>query len=123
MRRAECCWMTKSSGPLRAAGTPAAGSGVASNLRLAEYSLSFSFAIGKFYDAAVCGRERLFLQGVEGQLLSQGHAARRHAAFLRRTPAHGGDQQHLLPDAQDERAGELGKADAGELQVRHQGLA
>jgi uncharacterized protein YecE (DUF72 family) len=37
--------MTKSSGPLRASGTAAAGSGVALKLRLAEYSLSFSFAM------------------------------------------------------------------------------
>ena len=37
--------MTKSSGPLRAAGTAAAGSGVASKLRFAEYSLSLAFAM------------------------------------------------------------------------------
>jgi uncharacterized protein YecE (DUF72 family) len=37
--------MTKSSGPLRASGTAGAGSGVAVKLRLAEYSLSFSFAM------------------------------------------------------------------------------
>src|SRR5918992_5555327 len=45
MRRAECCWMTKSSGPARSWGTAGAGSGVALKLRLAEYSLSFSFAM------------------------------------------------------------------------------
>ena len=44
MRRAECCWMTKSSGPWRAA-AEGAGSGVAEKLRLAEYSVSFSFAM------------------------------------------------------------------------------
>jgi uncharacterized protein YecE (DUF72 family) len=37
--------MTKSSGPLRASGTAAAGSGVALKLRLAEYSLSLPFAM------------------------------------------------------------------------------
>jgi uncharacterized protein YecE (DUF72 family) len=37
--------MTKSSGPLRASGTAAAGSGVALKLRLAEYSVSFPFAM------------------------------------------------------------------------------
>src|SRR5215216_3412152 len=45
MRRAACCWMTKRSGPLRAVGAAGAGSGVASNLRLAEYSASLSFAM------------------------------------------------------------------------------
>ena len=37
--------MTNSSGPLRACGTAAAGSGVALKLRLAEYSLSLPFAM------------------------------------------------------------------------------
>jgi uncharacterized protein YecE (DUF72 family) len=37
--------MTNISGPLRAAGTFGAGSGVAAKLRLAEYSLSLSFAM------------------------------------------------------------------------------
>jgi uncharacterized protein YecE (DUF72 family) len=37
--------MTKSSGPARSWGTAGAGSGVALKLRLAEYSLSFSFAM------------------------------------------------------------------------------
>src|SRR5688572_12836037 len=45
MRRAECCWMTKSKGPRRAASGPGPGSGVAEKLRLDEYSLSFSFAM------------------------------------------------------------------------------
>src|SRR6185503_17824956 len=45
MRVAECCWMTKSSGPLRPAGTAAAGSGVTSKLRFAEYWLSLAFAM------------------------------------------------------------------------------
>jgi hypothetical protein len=45
MRRAECCWITKSSGPLRASATTGAGSGVALKLRLAEYSLSLLFAM------------------------------------------------------------------------------
>src|SRR5919108_857762 len=45
MRVAECCWMTKRSGPLRACGTAAAGSGVTSKLRFAEYSLSLAFAM------------------------------------------------------------------------------
>src|SRR5436853_6837293 len=121
MRRAECCWMTKSSGPLRAAGTPAAGSGVASNRRLAEYSLNFSFAIGKFYDAATGRRVRLFLQGMEGRLLPEGHAARRHAALFRRTPAHGRTQQPFIADAQHERAGELGETKPGRPSLRHHG--
>jgi uncharacterized protein YecE (DUF72 family) len=37
--------MTKSSGPLRPAGTAAAGSGVTSKLRFSEYSLSLAFAM------------------------------------------------------------------------------
>ena len=37
--------MTKSSGPLRASGSAAAGSGVALKVRLAEYSLSLPFAM------------------------------------------------------------------------------
>src|SRR5687767_235329 len=45
MRRALCCWITNSSGPLRAAGTAGPGSGVAEKLRLAEYSVSLSFAM------------------------------------------------------------------------------
>src|SRR5688572_5532898 len=39
-RRAECCWTTNSSGPVRAAGADGGGSGVASNVRLEEYSRS-----------------------------------------------------------------------------------
>src|SRR5688572_7285290 len=45
MRRAECCWMTKRSGPRRASGTAGAGSGVAVKLRFAEYSLSLPLAM------------------------------------------------------------------------------
>lgn len=45
MRRAECCWITKSSGPVRASGTAAAGSGVTLKLRFAEYSLSLPLAM------------------------------------------------------------------------------
>src|SRR5918992_5395412 len=45
MRLAECCWITNSSGPLRPSTAPGAGSGVAEKLRLAEYSVSFSFAM------------------------------------------------------------------------------
>src|SRR5919109_1972041 len=44
MRRAECCWITKRSGPLRS-DTAAGGSGVTLKLRLAEYSLSFPFTM------------------------------------------------------------------------------
>src|SRR5919106_764991 len=46
MRRAACCCTTKSSGPARGASlAEGAGSGVAEKRRLAEYSLSFSFAM------------------------------------------------------------------------------
>src|SRR5688500_13844266 len=45
MRRAECCWITKRSGPRRASGRAGAGSGVAVKLRFAEYSLSLPFAM------------------------------------------------------------------------------
>src|SRR5918992_6312991 len=45
MRRAECCWITKRSGPVRASAGAGPGSGVAEKRRLAEYSVSFSFAM------------------------------------------------------------------------------
>lgn len=38
----------KSSGPLRASGTAGADSGVALNVRLADYSLNLPFAMRKF---------------------------------------------------------------------------
>ena len=53
-------------------------------------------------------RERLFLQGMEGQLLSGGHEAGGHARLVCRAPADGGDQQHVLSDAQGRGARELG---------------
>src|SRR5262249_575738 len=56
-----------------------------------------------FYEA-ISGCERLFVQGVEGQLLSRGHEARGDARLLQRAPADGGDQQHLLPHAEDRNA-------------------
>ena len=40
--------MTNSKGPPLASGTAGAGSGVAAKLRLAEYSLSFSFDTREF---------------------------------------------------------------------------
>src|SRR5687767_494651 len=45
MRVAECCWMTKSSGPLRFSTTSGPGSGVASKVRFAEYSVSLPLAM------------------------------------------------------------------------------
>ena len=54
--------------------------------------------------------QRLLLQGVEGGLLSREHQARGHARLVRRAAAHGGDQQHLLPDAQGRGAAALGEA-------------
>src|SRR5688572_33413515 len=48
MARARCCCMTKSSGPPAATRSSGAGSGVAAKLRLAEYSLSFAFAMHDF---------------------------------------------------------------------------
>src|SRR5918999_2116596 len=45
MRRAECCWITKRSGPVRASTGAGPGSGLAEKRRLAEYSASFSFAM------------------------------------------------------------------------------
>src|ERR687896_251716 len=45
MRRAECCWITKRSGPVRASAGAGPGSGLAEKLRLAEYSPRFSFAM------------------------------------------------------------------------------
>ena len=67
--------------------------------------------------------ERLLVQGVEGQFLSGEHEAGRHARVLRRAAADGGDQQHLLPDAEGHGSGELVTANAGELPLRHQGVA
>ena len=55
---------------------------------------------------------RLQLPGVEGQLLSRGSAGREDAAVLRRPVRHGGDQLHVLPDADAEAGGRLVRAGA-----------
>ena len=74
-------------------------------------------------NGAVGGDERLFLQGVEGQLLS-GEARRgRDAPLLRRALSHGRDQQHLLPDAGRRDARALGGRGARPLRIHAQGAA
>src|SRR5712691_7016035 len=103
--------MTNMSGPLRPSTGTGPGSGVAAKLRFAEYSLSFSFDTpNSKHDCfqALGGRERLFLQGMERQLLSREHQAGHHAGLVRRAPADSRDQQHLLSDAEDRGARELG---------------
>ena len=129
--RGGCCWTTNSSGPLRRRGTAGARLG-----RGREGALGGIFAKLAFRHAAILEqrcptctqtprrRERLFLQGVEG------HASIRTKmkpedmlAVLRRAPADGRDQQHLLPDAQDRGARELGAHDARDVPLRHQGVA
>ena len=59
---------------------------------------------------------------MEGQLLSREDPARGHARLVRRAPAVGGDQQHLLPDAQGRGAGALGAGHARGLSLRDQGV-
>src|SRR5712692_12112296 len=118
--------MTKSSGPLRAAASAGFGSGVAAKDRLAEYSLSFSFdTLNSKHDGfeASGGRERLFLQGVEGKLLSGKHEAGWHARLVRRAPADSRDQRYLLSDAEGDRARELGEEHARAFPLRDQGIA
>src|SRR6267143_2837301 len=74
-------------------------------------------------DADVSRCQWLFLQRVEGQLLSGEHQAGGDAGVVRRAPAHGRDQQHLLSDAQGERARELGEVHARGFPVLDQSLA
>src|SRR5678815_2509762 len=124
MRVASCCCTTNISGPLPGAASFGAGSGVALKLRLAEYSESFSFAIPVNYDHARDRRcERLLLQGMEGQLLPGQDEARGDAAVLLVEAADGGDQQHVLPDAQDGDAGELAEDHPRDVPVCDQGVA
>ena len=107
--RARAAGSTNSSGPPRARGTsPAPARACAVKLRLAEYSLSLSLRHARILRGSLRRRERLFLQGVEGRLLSRRHEARRDARLVRRAAADGGDQQHLLPHAQGDDARELG---------------
>ena len=67
--------------------------------------------------------KRLQLQGVEGRLLPGRHRGGRHAGLLRVQAAGGGDQQHVLPDAETERAGHVARLGAGRLSFLHQGVA
>src|SRR5258706_3293860 len=60
---------------------------------------------------------------MEGKLLSREDEARGDAAVLCAAPANGRDQQHLLPDAEDDGARELGRHGARGLSLRDQGLA
>src|SRR5262245_26799660 len=142
MARAECCWITKRSGPLRGSRAAGAGSGVAAKTRLAVYSPSgvgFCAGVGfarlpfdgrstrmtslvergggsRGTQGAIRGNvsrnERLFLQGVVGAFLSGKAACPGDAALLRRALPDGGDQQHLLPDAGPCPAGALGAGGA-----------
>src|SRR6267378_4509819 len=105
--------MTKSSGPPRRSASAGAGSGVAANLRLVEYSVRLSFATAdsgfvfrlyprgrgwpegpgeggysKDVSFEAPGRcKRLFLQGMEGKLLSAGHQTGGDARVVRGAPA------------------------------------
>src|SRR5262249_9098555 len=58
------------------------------------------------YESA-CGDKRLFLQRVEGKLLSGGPFPSRHAFLLREAFFHGGNQQYFLSNALGQRPFEL----------------
>src|SRR3954451_6570762 len=141
MRRAACCCTTNSSGPSLPCAISAGGSGVASKLRLAEYSLSdlsggfvlatrrilngndFEAATGNDSSDDPCGREWVFVQGMVRQFLSGQDEAGRDAGLVRRAPAHRGDQQYVLSDAETGSAGELGQVHARRVSVCDQGVA
>src|SRR3954449_5402107 len=111
--------MTNSKGPARRSTAAPAGSGVSVNLRFAAYSPSLSPAMRQIIRnhgviQASGRRKRVFLQGMERQLLPRRHEAGRNAEVLQRAAADRGDQQHFLPDAQGFDPGELGKVHAGE---------
>ena len=115
MRRAECCWMTKSSGPLRASATAGAGSGVAArsasrNSLLTSLSLSLPLAMPDS-KKLLAGASGYSFKEWKGSFLSGKDQARGDAPFYSAAAADGGDQQHLLPDAEDRGPGELGALD------------
>src|SRR6267143_2991069 len=65
--------------------------------------------------------ERLRLQGVAGELLSEGHQGEGHAALLRDAAPERGDQQHLLSHAERNRAPGMGRAGSRGVHVRAEG--
>src|SRR4029079_17298559 len=67
--------------------------------------------------------ERLFIQGVEGGLLSRGDEARADARVVRRATAHRRDQQHVLSDTEAIDARSMGGNDAREFPLRDQAPA
>src|SRR6266851_1295619 len=66
---------------------------------------------------------RLQLSRVEGQLLSGGSSRGEDAWVLRRPLSDGRDQLHVLPDADREASGRMGRANAVPLQADAQGAA
>src|SRR5688500_16221476 len=113
MCEARCCWITNINGPAAGPRTFAPGSGVEPKVRFDVYSRSLSSAMpgilgrllasgsygGPDSKAAPRGRERLLVQGMEGQLLPGEDQAGGNAALLFRAPAHRRDQQYVLPHA------------------------
>ncbi len=73
------------------------------------------------YDRSPTGTSRA--EPMEGRLLSRGSPQPPDAVVLRPAARYRGDQQHLLPDAVGENAGPVGRAGAGRLPLRAQGLA
>ena len=73
--------------------------------------------------AVVRRHERIQLQGMEGPVLSRDDRAVRHVGLLRPEAARGRDQQHVLQDAPNPRAGELARCRAGRISLRNQGVA
>src|SRR6266581_3134647 len=65
--------------------------------------------------------ERIRLQGVAGELLSEGHQGEGHAPLLRDTAPERGDQQHVLSHAERDRAPGMGRAGPGRFHVRAEG--
>src|SRR5258706_16363451 len=103
--------MTNISGPRRPSTGTGPGSGVASNLRLAEYSPSLSLPVAftthiiRNHDdpTAPASHDRPLPQALDAPLLAGPHHPRRHPRLPPAPPPHGRDHQHLLPDADGHR--------------------
>src|SRR5688572_9457859 len=73
--------------------------------------------------AALAGNERVLLQGVEGELLPGRSPRLGHARLVRGALPGGRDQQHVLPDAEPQAPPGMGRAGAGGVPLRAQGVA
>src|SRR5262245_12946802 len=72
---------------------------------------------------SVCGDKRVFVQGMEGAVLSRGPAGQTDAPLLRGALSVVGDQQYRLPHAEGLNARTVGSRGARRFQVRAQGPA